>query len=623
MKNVLAFFMITTALVGAGVLLQAENPKSIQGTVSESGNPLWVAQVALYDSSHQSIRKTFTNEFGQFVFDSLPTGRYFLEVSHPSFQKSQQEVSVDDGITLVKIELVSLLVEKEKEDDIRNLEKEKRMLSPKKPLKSRGEPVPSEMDYISETYESLAAPRIEPGEAPKASPGTLTAGEINDFSKWVLWEDLTETKFQKFQEQWGFYAKNRYSVQATLENGQPIVDAVVRLLSDKNEVVFLARTDNTGKAELWADLIPEIKNQMARRYKAVVHYRGKEYPFPKLDAFPNGINTLKIKGVCEISDVLDIAFVVDATGSMGDEINYLKEELKDVIERVQADNSSLSIRTSSVFYRDHGDAYLTRLSPFSGDISNTLNFIQKQYAGGGGDFPEAVDEALDAALNKLSWSPNARGRILFLVLDAPPHQADSVVQRMHQLVIKAAAMGVRIIPITGSGINKDVEFLMRSMALATNSTYVFLTDHSGVGTKHLAPSTDDFEVQKLNDLMVNIINRYAATTPCSVVLETPTADSSNTEIPVHVSSDSTNLNYELLELTCYPVPSSGPITFEVSHAGGFIYIVDANGKMLLRYSMTEQKKWQANLANLSSGYYFVRYELNGKWVCQKILLIHS
>ena len=505
-----------------------------------------------------------------------------------------------------------------KRDEVTTKTEESKRLKRRIPPAARGEMMlMEEAEEMASDMPALA----EKGSPTPVGPGTLTAGEINDFSKWVLWEDLTQTKFESFQKQWGFYLKNRYSVQVTYDNGNPVVDAPVKLLSDKNEVVFIARTDNTGKAELWADMVPDVKDKMARRYKAVVRHQEQDIPFPKLDAFPTGINTLKIKGPCSVSNVLDIAFVVDATGSMGDEINYLKTELKDVIERVQQENQSLQVRTASVFYRDHGDQYLTHESDFTPTISSTLDFIQNQYAAGGGDFPEAVDEALDATLNRLSWSSEARGRILFLVLDAPPHQADSVVKRMHQLVYKAAAMGVRIIPITGSGINKDVEFLMRSMALATNSTYVFLTDHSGVGNKHLAPSTDNFDVQKLNDLMVNIINRYAGTVECDPKFDTPEADSSRTEI--QVPTDSTVQNYELLALNCYPVPSTGPITFEVSHVGGQIYVMDANGKVVLRFEMKEQLKFQTNVQMLASGYYFIRYELKGKWVSQKIVLVHS
>lgn len=617
MKNVFTFFVLTSALVGAGVLLKPQHVSNIKGTVHAEKAKIWVAQLDLYDSAHHWLRSSLSDEAGLFSFDSIPSGIYFIVASHSSYQKKEVQITVKEGKPLV-VDIALTSNEKVAETVFKTEETKK--VKRGVPPTARGEMMVMETEVADEIASDMPAPS-ETGTPVPVGPGTLTAGEINDFSKWVLWEDLTQTKFESFQKQWGFYLKNRYSVQVTYENGNPVVDAPVKLLSDKNEVVFIARTDNTGKAELWADMVPEVKDRMARRYKAVVRHEGQDLAFPKLDAFPTGINTLKIKGPCSVSDVLDIAFVVDATGSMGDEINYLKTELKDVIERVQQENQSLQLRTASVFYRDHGDQYLTHESDFTPSIATTLDFIQKHYAAGGGDFPEAVDEALDAALNRLSWSPEARGRILFLVLDAPPHQADSVVKRMHQLVYKAAAMGVRIIPITGSGINKDVEFLMRSMALATNSTYVFLTDHSGVGNKHLAPSTDNFDVHKLNDLMVSLINRYAGTVECTPDFETPLLDSSQTEI--QVPTDSASQNYEILSLKCYPVPSVGPINFQVSHAGGQIYVIDANGKVLLRFEMEERMKLQANLQQLASGYYFIRYELNGKWVSQKIVLVHS
>ncbi|HCS18942.1 MAG TPA: hypothetical protein DIW47_00010 [Bacteroidetes bacterium] len=626
MKNVFLFFMLTSTLIGVGVMMKPVHPAAIKGVVLAGTEAVWVAKIDLLDSNRQLISSTLSDEKGNFSFDSLPPGNYSLHITHASYLSAFLEnVQIGDGQQKkVQVQLSAVAAVPERKDEVREVPRGETLRShEKRKAAVRGEML-AEPEGAYDEYTAPSEGDYEPGTStsPGIGPGTLTAGEINDYSKWVLWEDLTQTSFEAFQTQWGFYLKNRYPVQVTFENGVPIVDAEVRLLSNKNEVVYLARTDNTGKAELWADMVTEVKDRMARRYKAVVKYKGVEYTFPRLDAHPNGINTLSLKGKCETSAVLDIAFVVDATGSMGDEINYLKSELADVINRVKAQNEHLNLRTASVFYRDHGDQYLTRQSDFSPSVTNTLDFIQNQYAAGGGDFPEAVDEALDAALNRLSWSRDARGRILFLVLDAPPHQADSVVKRLHQLVYKAAAMGVRIIPITASGINKDVEFLMRSMALATNGTYVFLTDHSGVGNKHLEPSTDSYEVQKLNDLMVNLINRYATITECDQQIpDDPEPDSSQKQ--VQILTDSANQIYEKLKLTCFPVPSTGPITFDVSHAGGVIYVFDSNGKVVLRFEMTERSRLKTDLVQLASGFYFVRYELQGKWVSEKIVLRSS
>lgn len=627
MKNIALFFLLTSTLIGVGLMMKPVLPASIKGVVLADKEAVWVAKIDLLDSTKRVISSTLSDEKGNFSFDSLAPGNYSLQVTHASFQSSLLEsvqIKKEEQKT-VQIMLNPIKVVGETKDvEMGKPHLERLGSAEKRKAAVRGEMMAEpEGDYYDDPGIPSKSDYETGGEpAPGIGPGTLTAGEINDYSKWVLWEDLTQTSFDAFQTQWGFYLKNRYPVQVTFENGVPAVDVEVRLLSNKNEVVYLARTDNTGKAELWADMVPEVKDRMARRYKAIVRYKGVDYTFPRLDVYPKGINTLSLKGNCESSAILDIAFVVDATGSMGDEINYLKTELADVIKRVKDQNEHLNLRTASVFYRDHGDQYLTRQSDFSPSVTTTLDFIQNQYAAGGGDFPEAVDEALDAALNRLSWSTEARGRILFLVLDAPPHQADSVVKRLHQLVYKAAAMGVRIIPITASGINKDVEFLMRSMALATNGTYVFLTDHSGVGNKHLEPSTDSYEVQKLNDLMVDLINRYATVTECDQQIPDVPKDDS-TQKQVQILTDSANQVYESLKLSCYPVPSTGPITFDVSHAGGIIYIFDSNGKLVLRFEMTERSRLKTDLVQLASGFYFVRYEIQGKWVSEKIVLRSS
>ena len=70
-------------------------------------------------------------------------------------------------------------------------------------------------------------------------------------------------------------------------------------------------------------------------------------------------------------------------------------------------------------------------------------------------------------------------------------------------------MGIKIIPLVASDANKSVEYLMRYFSVYTNGTYVFLTDDSGIGNKHMKPSTKDFKVEKLNDLIVRLINKYS------------------------------------------------------------------------------------------------------------------
>ena len=140
---------------------------------------------------------------------------------------------------------------------------------------------------------------------------------------------------------------------------------------------------------------------------------------------------------CEHSDDVDVVFVFDATGSMGDELRYLQAEMKDVIARAKDATGGLNIRTGAVVYRDHGDEYLTRISRLTTDIKTTQSFIDKQEANGGGDYPEAVPEALMAALNSAGWNAEARARIAFLILDAPCHQDSATLALLHDQVLNA------------------------------------------------------------------------------------------------------------------------------------------------------------------------------------------
>jgi hypothetical protein len=50
------------------------------------------------------------------------------------------------------------------------------------------------------------------------------------------------------------------------------------------------------------------------------------------------------------------------------------------------------------------------------------------------------------AVNKLSWTANAKARLVFLILDAPPQENPQVLASLQRSIRKAAAQGIRLIP---------------------------------------------------------------------------------------------------------------------------------------------------------------------------------
>jgi len=218
-------------------------------------------------------------------------------------------------------------------------------------------------------------------------------------------------------------------------------------------------------------------------------------------------NSSLAQGEVDASEALELMLMIDTTGSMWDELQYLQQELKDVITRVKQENANIPIRVSVNFYRDEGDEYVIREFDFTEDIESALSDLAAQEADGGGDFPEAVHTALDSAVKGHEWKSNAT-KLMFFVLDAPPHSDMQIIDQVNDSVEIAAANGIRIIPVASSGIDKTTEYLLRTMAFRTGGTYTFLTDDSGIGGGHIEPTIGDYEVEKLNDLMVRVIGEY-------------------------------------------------------------------------------------------------------------------
>jgi hypothetical protein len=335
--------------------------------------------------------------------------------------------------------------------------------------------------------------------------GVLTAGEWNDLDNWDFFTELyQETELSSTLETWNYNFLNRYSVIVKDAANKPVVDCTVALLSASSNILWTTKTDNFGKAELWLTTNDSLSNNCIIKVSTNVEDKTINTPI----VYNSGVNEVYLSSTYTASNKADIMFVVDATGSMCDEIEYLKTEVMNVIESVKSNKPGISFNTASVFYRDEGDDFVTRFSPFTTNIETTVNYIKNQSCGGGGDFPEAVHEALKVAIEDQQWSDNAITRIIFLVLDAPPHENIDVINKISSEINHAASMGIKIIPITASGIDKPTEFIMRSFAIATNGTYVFLTDDSGVGGEHLQPTIGEYEVELLNALMVRLIEKY-------------------------------------------------------------------------------------------------------------------
>ncbi len=119
---------------------------------------------------------------------------------------------------------------------------------------------------------------------------------------------------------------------------------------------------------------------------------------------------------------IEVAFVLDTTGSMSGLIEGAKQKIWSIANQMASSQQGADVRIALIGYRDRGDAYVTRRFDLTDDIDAIYAKLRGFQAQGGGDTPESVNQALHEAVNDLSWSTGEGVyRVIFLVGDAPPH----------------------------------------------------------------------------------------------------------------------------------------------------------------------------------------------------------
>ena len=332
-------------------------------------------------------------------------------------------------------------------------------------------------------------------------PGILTAGDWDDNLNFALFQNYL-TDHAKSANSASFNSGDRIVITVTNAEGQPvsnayvqIVDATYKYLSaptaSDGRVLFFPHEDGMIQRGPVTILVAPPPGQQAATPVSV--------PLPKMGADI----TIKLPDTkLAPPKELDLAFVIDTTGSMGDEINYLKAEIQGIVDGVKTKFSGVSIHYSVILYRDHGDDYVTRVFDFTSDLGNFKGQLAAQSAGGGGDMPEAMDEAM-AKVPDLAWRTGNTARMAFLIADAPPHPGDDAATLSAMNALRP--LGVKLYPVAASGVDAEAEYVMRVGAEATLGRYLFLTDDSGVGAPHEEPHIPCYQVQKLNTLIGRMI----------------------------------------------------------------------------------------------------------------------
>lgn len=191
-------------------------------------------------------------------------------------------------------------------------------------------------------------------------------------------------------------------------------------------------------------------------------------------AASDGVVALKL-GVARSSmarPTVDIAFVLDTTGSMSEEIAAVKQTIRQVAAKL--DNRQMNVRVGLVEYKDRTDSRVSRVYQMSSDVRGFSRVVSRLSADGGGDRPESANAGLHVALTKLAWSPHSAVRMAFLIGDAPPH-LDYANDTSYTISMRDAAhRGVQLFTIAASGMGDLGQVVWRQIAQYTGGTEMFV-----------------------------------------------------------------------------------------------------------------------------------------------------
>ncbi|MDE0802994.1 MAG: VWA domain-containing protein [Acidimicrobiales bacterium] len=353
-------------------------------------------------------------------------------------------------------------------------------------------------DRSTEDAGSIAPPDEQVG---------LTAGSVDDNEAWEGYLRYREAFALLGISVDDLPVDGRRIITVTDGDGAPVLDATVRIAGGDQETTL--RTGSDGRAVFLAPVGALDDQQSAPTFEATVTH-GDSTTTATIGS--DARQTIVLDDVVHDDAVrLDVLFLVDATGSMGDEIERLKANMVGVAEQISGSPSEPDVRFGLTSYRDTTDDYVARTVDFTSDVGSFVESLRDLVADGGGDTPEALNEAFAQAVDEPRWrTDDDVVRLVFLIADAPPHigRGTSYVETIGA----AAEAGIRVFPIASSGTDDQAEYVLRQIAQATLGRFVFLSygaDGAALGDESNIDD-EDYDVLALDDLVVRIVEEQLA-----------------------------------------------------------------------------------------------------------------
>ena len=333
--------------------------------------------------------------------------------------------------------------------------------------KSGAEEMFKEGPVSSSTVGGTAASDSPPRNAPSQSGLKAGYSDDNDqFNYFVKFLDQYKTV-----PHYELAIDERIAVKVVDSAGRPVANVEVGV-SAGGKVVARGKTYPDGIFYLYP---LELGAPQAKGYSLVAKSGGISAAVEIARSGPRTVTVaLASHRVVPSPLPVDVLFILDTTGSMGEEIERLRSTIEIISANITALKPKPSLRFGMVLYRDQGDEYDTKVVPFTSDLGKFQKALDEVGADGGGDEPEDLQAALHDAVAKMKW--NADGiRLGFIVTDASPHLDYGQEATYAASVREAKAKGIKFFSIGAGGLPLEGEYPLRQIAQYTQGKYIFLT----------------------------------------------------------------------------------------------------------------------------------------------------
>lgn len=287
---------------------------------------------------------------------------------------------------------------------------------------------------------------------------------------------------------------------------------------------------------------------------------------------------------CRRTGKVDICFLVDATSSMSDQIEFLQSSIFNLLDDLEQ-KEVIHFRSSAVLYRDHSDSFVAVSSPFSEQKQSTIDFLNTHTATGGGDYPEALSDGFWRAM-QLDWQPSADQKILFMFCDAPPHDDPGSLKLFAQGIELAATRGITIIPIVGTEANAFMQVISEYLASESKGAMI-----------QLAPKSNT-EESDLYSLIAELLPLHIPKKECELLTQE-----------------------QLITIAVTPNPASEQVHIKTSAPMQSIEVISAKGTVILRKQI-ETSEAGINTLEWPAGVYFLNVYFDHSAETKKLVIQH-